>query len=162
MGQHQLGEMGLSKAIGVQMKELGVAGGLSVQCGHLLLMQICLEAMAMGQADVGSPSPCPIAWPRQSPQPHSPSGCLKAGRQARIPVLCWGACRSLGCMAAFGACFVFSRRVPAGSNPAPSSGEDAMPRLSRRLFLGVYPALPPCTAPQGGECPQREGIWPQG
>lgn len=26
MGQHQLGEMGLSKAIGVQMKELGVAG----------------------------------------------------------------------------------------------------------------------------------------
>lgn len=155
--------MGLSKAIGVWMGEQRVAGG-SVQRGDLLFMQGHLEAMAMGQADAGSPSPCPIAWLRQSPEPRSPSGCRKAGPRAQIPVPCWdgGACCSLGCMAGFSACFAFSHRVPAGSNPAPSSGEDAMLRLSCKLFLGFHPALPPCTAPRGGEGPQRAGIWPRG
>ena len=127
-------------------------------------MQGHLEVMAMGQADVGSPSLCPIAWPRQSPEPHSPSGCLKAGPRARIPVPHWGegACRSLGCMAGFGACFTFSHWVPAGSNPAPSSREDATLRLGHRLFLGLHLALPPCTVPWGGEGPQGAGIWPRG
>lgn len=40
--------------------------------------------MAMGQAGVGNPSSSPVTWPRQSPEPRSPSGCLKAGPWARV------------------------------------------------------------------------------
>lgn len=148
MGQHQLGEMGLSETIGAQMGEQGVAVG-SVH--DLLLMQGDLDATAMGQAAVGSPSPSPAAWPRQSPEPCSPSGCLKAGPWARVPVLHWGggACCSLGCMGA-----------PVHALPSalgcqqdqtqPELGEDATPWLSHRLFLGLHPTLPPCRVPRGG------------
>lgn len=59
-----------------------------MQRGDLLFIQGHLEATATGQDDVGSPSSCPVAWPRQSPEPRSPSGCLKAGPRAGIPVPC--------------------------------------------------------------------------
>lgn len=114
-------------------------------------MQGLLEAMAMGRADVGSPSPCPIAWLRQSPEHCSHSGCLKAGPWARMPVPCWGggACRSPGCMAEFGACFAFTCRCQQDQTRRRALGP--MPWLSHGLFLGLHPALPPCTAPREGK-----------
>lgn len=135
--------MGLSKATVVWMGEQRVAVGC-LPSDDLLLTQEHSESMAAGQADVGSHSPCSTAWPRQIPEPRVPSGCLKAGPWAWIPVPCWGrgACCSLGCMAGVCTCLAFSRQVQAGSNPAPSSGEGAAAQLSSAQLQAASRAPP--------------------
>ena len=120
-------------------------------------MQGHLEVMAVGQADVGSPSRCPIAWPRQSPAPCPLLAVPKQGpglgsqchAGAGVHAAVWAAwlgsvhasCSAAGCQ-------------QDQAQPEPWGGCNALARMQAVSWA------PACAARQGGEGPQGAGIWP--